>query len=267
MADDAPAGLRPAIDAERRDLLGLLADLSPEDWGRPTAAGRWCVRDIALHLLDDDLGWLSRGRDGDRTGLVPMDVPYREFVAALDAKNQRWVDAAQGLSQRVVRELLAWSGDQVADYHASLDPAGTADVIWAGGEVPQWLGIGRDFTERWVHQQQIREALGRPGRHARHLPVVLAVFVWAFPHQFRAPAEPGTTVGVGLGDRRWHLARRADGWRLEHGAPDTPAAAIEMDADTAWRQLTGATVGRGAVRVTGPPQLVEPLLAVRGIIV
>ncbi|HET9609562.1 MAG TPA: hypothetical protein VFP06_08135, partial [Acidimicrobiales bacterium] len=61
--------------------------------------------------------------------------------------------------------------------------------------------------------------------------------------------------------------RRADGWRLELGAPDTPAAAIEMDADTAWRQLTDATVGRGAVRVTGPPQLVEPLLAVRGIIV
>jgi uncharacterized protein (TIGR03083 family) len=254
IAGAAPIDLRAAIDSERRALLKLLADLGPEDWLRPTAAGHWCVRDVALHLLDDDLGWLSRRRDGDLTSLIPMNVPYREFVQALDDKNQRWVDAA-------------WSGEQVATYYDGLDAAGTTGVIWAGGDVPQWLGIGRDFTERWVHQQQIREAVGIPGGHSRYLPIVLAVFIWAYSNQFNPAADVGTTVDITLGEAQWHLVRRDDAWELNEGPGDAPVAAIEMDADTAWRQLTGATVRNGAVRITGPAHLAEPLLAVRGIIV
>jgi len=266
MADAEPPGLRAAIDDERRDLLELLAALTDEDWLRP-AVGHWSARDVALHLLDDDLGCLSRERDGDLTSLIPMDVAHRDFVRALDEKNQRWVDTARGLSRRVVRDLLAWSGAQVAAYYDGLDPGGSSAVSWAGGRVPRWLGIGRDVTERWVHQQQIRQAVHRPGEHARHLPIVLAIFVWAFPHQLDVPAADGTTVGVTLGDRQWLLVRRDDAWVLEDGAAVHAAATIEMDADTAWRQLTGATVRSEAVRVAGPPPFADALRDVRGIIV
>lgn len=195
-----------------------------------------------------------------------MNLPYREFVRALNTKNQRWVDAARGLSGRVVRELLAWTGEQILGYYETLDPRATTGVIWAGGEVPQWLGIGRDFTERWVHQQQIREAIRRPGEHSRYLPIVLGIFVWAFPHQFTVRADTGTTVGVTLGDQSWHLVRR-NGWELNEGAAPTPAASIEMDSDTAWRQLTGAAVPKQAALIMGATRLAEPLLDVRSIIV
>ena len=57
-------------------------------------------------------------------------------------------------------DLLGWSGDQVAIYHEGRGLTDGARVVWAGGEVPVWLGLGRDFTERWVHQKQIREAVG-----------------------------------------------------------------------------------------------------------
>jgi hypothetical protein len=266
MADAAPTDLRSAIQSERQELLGLLADLSDEEWVQP-AVGHWVVRDVALHLLDDDLGWLSRGRDGDLTSLIPMDVPYRTFVEALDAKNQRWVEAAQGLSRRVVRDLLTWSGEQVDCYYDTLDPNGVTSVIWAGGEVPQWLGIGRDFTERWVHQQQIRDAVHRPGEHARYLTIVLAVFVWAFPHQLAVVADPDTTIGIRLGDQAWHLLRRDNRWQLTQGEAPTPAASIEMDADTAWRQLTGAAARNTPALIKGAAHLAEPLLDVRAIIV
>ena len=164
------------------------------------------VKDMALHLLDDDLGWLSRGRDGDLSGLISMDVDYRRFVDALNQKNQRWIDASQGFSPQLVQELLAWSGDQVAAYHDSLPLTEPAGVIWAGGDVPGWLGLGRDFTERWVHHQQIREAVGRHGDHHRYLPAVLSVFVWAFPHQYQPEAEEGSVVNLDFGtEARWHL--------------------------------------------------------------
>jgi hypothetical protein len=62
------------------------------------------------------------GRDGDLGGLIPMDAGYRDFVTALNQKSQRWVDASRGLSRRLVRERLAWSGQQVAAYHDTRAP-------------------------------------------------------------------------------------------------------------------------------------------------
>ena len=59
---------RESISNERLDLLVLLDGLSDNDWFAATESGHWRVKDVALHLLDDDLGWLSRGRDGDRAG-------------------------------------------------------------------------------------------------------------------------------------------------------------------------------------------------------
>lgn len=47
---------RESISSERNDLLVLLEDLSDSDWLAPTEAGHWRVKDVALHLLDDDLG-------------------------------------------------------------------------------------------------------------------------------------------------------------------------------------------------------------------
>ncbi|HTT90663.1 MAG TPA: hypothetical protein VMF65_14010 [Acidimicrobiales bacterium] len=105
--------------------------------------------------------------------------------------------------------LLEWSGEQVAAYHDSVQLDGPANVVWAGGRVPRWLGLGRDFTERWVHQAQIREAVGRPRAHDRYLPTVLSVFVWAYPHQYKPDADTGVRVNIDFGEElRWHLVRR-----------------------------------------------------------
>jgi uncharacterized protein (TIGR03083 family) len=251
-----PLDLREALREERQDLLELLGSLADAEWLTPTACSGWRVKDLALHLLDDDLGWLSRGRDGDLEGLLPMDVDYRDFVDALNQKNQRWVDASRGLSRRLLVELLAWSGERIEVYHNTLPPTQPAGVIWAGGRVPGWLGLGRDFTERWIHQQQIREELSRAGSHHRHLPIVLSIFAWAFPHQYQPEVDPGTVVNLDLGtEALWHLIRGDHDWELESGLADSPAAAITTDRDSAWRQLTGASTPLGAATTSGPPHL------------
>ena len=133
---------RPLIAEMHGDLVALLGSLRDAEWAAPTEAGHWTVKDVALHLLDDELGWLSRGRDGDPSGLLDDTGDYRQFVAALDAKNQRWVDGARGLSHRVLRDLLAWSGRQVDQYYASLGLRESSHVIWAGpGPVPLWFDL------------------------------------------------------------------------------------------------------------------------------
>jgi len=261
--------LRPRAIAERRRLIAFVESLSPSEWLAPTAAVPWRVKDLTLHVLDDDLRWLSHRRDHDESGLVDMSAPER-FVDLLAARNRRWVDAAQTLSRRLVCDLLAWTGPQVADYHAGQDMQGQGWVSWASDEpVPYWFNVAQEFTERWVHQQQMRDAVGRSGDHDVDLAEVLRTFVWAFPHQYRPDAAAGARVvlvfeysGV------WTLTADGAGrWSLAEGAAEGAEATLWLSSAAAWRLLTDASTPADGMRATGPAALVEPLLRVRGIIV
>ncbi|MCB2174320.1 MAG: maleylpyruvate isomerase family mycothiol-dependent enzyme [Actinomycetales bacterium] len=267
---DAPTiDVRPELAAERRALLGLLGSLAADEWAAPSAAPDWTVRDLALHLLDDDLGWLSRDRDGDTSSY--LHERGEALVTALAAKNQRWIDGARGLSARVLVDLLEWSGRQMDAYYSAMDLGGEGEVTWADEDtVPVWFDICQDLTERWVHQMQLREAIGRVEDYAeRYLPLVLRTFVWAFPHQYRADAAEGTTVRLDLAAGGvWTLTCSGpSAWVLDEGAPTHPDASASFSDDAGWRSLTGASVPAGGVVLDGPAALVEPLLEVRGILV
>jgi uncharacterized protein (TIGR03083 family) len=264
---DAPGrDVRPLLTSGRAALVALLSSLSTDDWVAPTEAGHWRVGDVARHLLDDDLGLLSRWRDGDTSGLIPMDGGHEVFVAALDAKNERWVRAAGGFSPRVVAELLAWSGAEVDAFLVTVDLEAPRHVSWAGGAAPAWLDIARELTERWVHGRHIADAVGATVDPDPVLGEVLRTFVRAFPAQL-GPAAEGTTVGVALGDDRWTLRRAGSAWSLDPGWPAVATASLALDAEPAWRHLTGLAVPPTTVRTDGDPALVADLLAVRSIIV
>ena len=273
LGDAAVVDIRPLLPGERRALVDLLAELSPEEWQTPTACPGWTVKDVALHLLDDELGWLSRGRDGDLSGLIDDTIDYRDFVGQLAAKNQRWVDGAAGLSPQVIIDLLTWSGAQVDAYFAEADLHAARRVIWAGPEAtPQWFDLARDFTERWVHQQQIRDAVGQPGlTDDALLGAVLRTFLWALPHHYRdIVAAEGTTLVVwitGPGGGAWSLVRHAEGWELSEEEPDRRDAEVALSSDAAWRLLTGAAVANTAVELRGDLTVAGPFMSARSIIV
>lgn len=258
--------VRAVLTGERSELLEWLDDLTPAEWRVPTAAPGWTVKDLALHLLDDDLGLLSRDRDGDRSGLLDTAV-HGTFVAALAAKNEAWVRGAHQLSARVICGLLQWAGKEMDDYYAGMDLYGEGRVVWASdGPVPLWFDIAQDLTERWVHQMQMRLAVDKVGGYATaHLPDVLRTFVWAFPNHYCAAAPAGTRVVLELaaGDT-WTLTGNGAGrWELDPGAPAEPAAGVYATDDAGWRWLTGAAVPHGGLRTDGPEHLVGPLLEVR----
>src|SRR5271166_5695519 len=174
----------------RQRLLELLDGLSSVDWDKRTAAPLWTVKDVVAHLLGDDVGMLSRGRDGFTPPGKPIQS-HRNLVDLINELNATWVHAARRMSPRVLRDLLAYTGPQVESYFASLDPFALGQpVSWAGPEpAPVWLDLAREFTERWHHQQQIRDATGRPPLYdPRFLAPVLDAFVRALPHTFREVA-------------------------------------------------------------------------------
>ena len=262
--------VRAVLPAERAQLLAWLDGLTSDQWLASTAAPGWTVKDLALHLLDDDLGWLSRGRDADRSGLLDTAV-HGTFVAALAAKNEAWVRGAHQLSPRVVAGLLEWSGKEMDNFYAEMDLFGEGGVFWASDSpVPLWFDIAQDLTERWVHQMQMRLAVDQVGDYAAaHLSTVLRTLVWAFPHQYRPAAPAGTRLLLDLGaGGTWTLTCNAEGrWDLDPEAPARPDAALYASDDAGWRLLTGAAVPDRGLNVVGPAHLVRPLLEVRGIIV
>jgi uncharacterized protein (TIGR03083 family) len=183
--------VRSLLSREREDLLGFVGSLADDEWFSPTPVPGWTVKDLALHILYDDLGWLSRGRDRDPSGR--LDVDDSGFIDALNQKNQGWVAAAGQLSRRVVLGLLEWAGQQMDAYYSTQPLTGPGDVTWASDDpVPNWFDLAQDLTERWVHQMQMREAVDRVEAYRDdYLTVVMQTFVWAFPHQYRAAADPG----------------------------------------------------------------------------
>jgi uncharacterized protein (TIGR03083 family) len=223
-------------------LLQLLRSLSGQEWGSATPRARWTVKDLALHLLGDEIGQLSRGRDKDFSSLLP---PGTDLVERINRNNELWVEATRRMSPRLICDLLDVTGHQVVDYFKSLDlMAMNGTVSWAGPDpAPVWLDVAREYTERWHHQQHIREAVGRPGlMEAEFLAPVLDTFVRALPYTFRAVSAPaGTAIlftVVGDAGHSWSLVRDEERWALFRGTPVAPAATITMDEQTAWKLFT-----------------------------
>ncbi len=174
-------------------LIELLRSLSPDDWNRPTLAPLWTVKDITAHLLDGNLRTLS-SRDNHR--LKPdMEInSYQDLVDYLNRLNADWVRAAKRLSPPVLTELLEITGKQYSAHMMNADPniQAPVSVAWAGEKQSvNWFHIAREFTEKWHHQQQIREAVGRPGIMTKEFFFpVMDVFMRGLPHRYRdVPAD------------------------------------------------------------------------------
>jgi uncharacterized protein (TIGR03083 family) len=272
---DTRAFFRPVV----RDLVALLRGLPPEAWERPTVAGTWRVRDVAAHLLDVTLRRLSFHRDLHAPP-APEHPPRseREFTAFINSLNALWIEAARRLSPRVLIDAYEQAGEGLADFAESFPDDGPAlfPVSWAGEAASAgWFDLGREFTEQWHHQAQIRDAAGAaPLRDPAWLHAVLLIALRALPHAYRgAAAPPGATVTIdvrGEAGGAWTLRRDEGGWTLWAGRDDSAAAHVSMSDDTAWRLFFNALpLDRAArlVTIAGDTDLCAPLLRARSVIV
>jgi len=250
-------------------VLDLCGSLSPDDWTKPTVHADRNVKDLIAHLLDGSLRRLSIQRDGHFLQAPDMRS-LEDMVAFVQHLNREWIVAAKRLSPRVLIDLMMRADEEVAALFASQEPHAPSPfgVAWAGEEWSEsWFDMAREYTEKWHHQQQIRDAVGRPGfKERRFLHPVLDTFVRGAPYAFRDTRAPdGTIIEITLSGEaggKWHLVCDADRWMLATDCQDKPTTFVELDADSAWRLWTKGidpNVARDRAVVRGDESLAAPI--------
>ncbi len=274
-----PTDTRALFRPVSSELVTLLRSLEPDDWQKPTIAGTWVVRDIVAHLVDLTFRRLSFHRDGMTPPPPPKPITSeRDFVEFINWLNAEWVGTTRRFSPRVLTDLVELASRDIATWFEALplDAPALFGVSWAGEmESEGWFDVGREFTELWHHQQQIRLAVGAPPlADPRYLRAVLAIAMRGLPHAFRnQQAEPGQTVVVDVGGAAggtWTLRREADRWTLHAGEPPTATARARLSDEAAWKLLHNALDREEAgreVRIEGLASLAEPIFGARAVVV
>jgi hypothetical protein len=228
-----------------RELLKLLRGLDDKDWHNKTACPRWSVKDIVQHLLKDDIGVLSRKRDNFRNPHT-TDKKFNnntDLVSYVNRKNQDWVDISKSISPQLLIELLELTGSLIQDYYKKANPYKIESrVSWISDKkLPNWMDIAREYTERWLHQAHIREAVKKPLLDSFELfhPFIQS-YMLALPLTYKdVKPDAGATINIkvnGEAGGNWILKKSLNGWMLtEEKESKSSITKITIEQDTLWR--------------------------------
>ena len=166
-ADDTFLDLTPFLAPERAVLLELLRGLSASDWEQPTecrsgtSRASRCTFSATIFAPDPPTRRVDRQLD-----LVRLEPPRLEFSALLDGFNEQWVAASGFFSTELLVDMLRLVGEWSDAFYRdvglgtmSREPVGFFAEQSAS---PYWQVIAREYVERFIHQSQIRRAIGAP---------------------------------------------------------------------------------------------------------
>lgn len=266
--------VRPLFPHERQAMLDLLRALSPAEWAMPTVCPGWDVHDVVGHVLNDYMRRLSGSRDGYSGAIFADDETLPAYLART---NEEFVRASRQLSPQLMIELLDHLGPRLDAVWAARDLQSAADlnVFWAATDIdsPAWLDIGREYTEFWVHQQQVRDAVSMPGATEPDLMApVLDIFARGLPHALRMHDRPENTTAhlevLGAAGGRWGVVRQDGRWQMTEPLGEATAH-VSMDQDTFWRLATrGITEDEARQRstMTGDADLTTAMTALLAVV-
>lgn len=213
-----PADVPSLIEAYRHEMTSLVNTcdgLRDTDWDLPTQCPGWSVRDHVAHIvhLEDYLSGSDHPAGGEEIRIGSPEHVVSEFGV--------WIEQGVAARRQVEPESLLAELRTLVEIRTAnlydLDPSLETPVRSAMGQETPFEDLARRrLIDLWIHEQDIREAVGRPGSldgpgAAQWTAFVLA----ALPRvvQRRVKPEPGTVV------------------ILESTGPVTGRAGVRMDID------------------------------------
>jgi uncharacterized protein (TIGR03083 family) len=251
-------------------LLELIDGFSATEWEMPTVHPGRNVKDLTAHLLHGSLRRVSALRDDyhPRTRAI---TDTDDLIAFIQQDNREFMTGMSRISPRILIELIRQYDAHLVTLLEGLDPdAPGLGVAWAGESVSRnWFDVAREYTEKWHHQQQLRDATGRaPLYEPGLLAPVLETFGRGLPHAYRRfEPDDGTALVIsttGPVTLAWTLRRSAGTWTLWRGTAPDAAASISLPCDVAWRLWTRSMdrdEARAHLQLVGDARAIEPLVA------
>lgn len=262
--DHAMAVLDEQFDA----VLALAEGLAPGEWDLATACPGWSVKDNVAHVVSVEAMLL--GRPIPEVAL-PEDLPHvrNDFGRV----NEQWIESYRGRSTTAVladlREVIAerraaLAGMKQADFDAeSFTPAGPDSY-------GRFMRIR--VMDMWMHEQDIREAVGRPGHEDGEAPQAALDEMTAalgFVVGKRAAAPQGSRVRFEL---TGPMARRVDvevgdRARVVDALAGDPTVTLTLPGHLFTRLCGGRGADPAAVQVDGDADLGEAILTHLGFMI
>ena len=245
------------------DVLVVGAKITDAEWERPSDCPGWRARDVLAHLVDieevltaDDESEPTRGVPLDEWTKVGVDwrreVPPAQLLTALEA---------------AVQWRHAYLTDNPPD-----DPKGTPPRLPAHRQWDWDTLLRNRAIDMWVHAQDIRRAVDRPGGFDNAgAQVTISAFGFGMPYVIGKKVQPsaGTTVVWDIDGT--HPARHAVEMTESGRAvplpepPAEPTVRLGMDTETFVVLAAGRRTPEDVeVSVSGDAELAD--LVLRGMV-
>ena len=249
-----------------RSIDGLCTGLTEAQWKTPTDCPGWSVQDQISHLTGAEAALLGRPKP-DHT---PADTSF--VRNEIGQNNEVLVDWRRRLAgNQVLEEFREMTARRLEVLKALTPPDFDQDT-----ETPIGPGKVRDYIairvyDAWVHEQDIRRALGIPGHLdgpvARH---GVGRTYMAMPYVVgrKARAPDGVTVLFQVtGPAGWNMSVGVEGGRAKEIDPPVEHSAIlTMDVETftclgCGRWTAEQAVSADKVQISGDRSLGETIIA------
>jgi len=217
----------PALTGQLAEIWDSLADLCRQldaaDWSLPTDCPGWTVADQIAHVVGTEMALAGRPEPAGLVGDPPAHVHND-----IGQFNERWIMHYRSLgTDQLVADLHEITAERLRKLRTMDESAFDA---------PSWTPVGdatyRRFMEIrvfdcWVHEQDVRHSVGRPG-HGAGPAAEQALDQWVH------------ALGVIVGKRA--------------GAPQGSSVTFDVTGPLV-RQIHVAVAGRAAVvgELAGPP--------------
>ena len=255
------------LEIEWAAIAALAATFTDDEWELPTALPGWTVRDNVSHVIG-----IERMLLGDAAPEVDVSHIARIAHDPFGASIESWVEARRSVPGPEVAAELDTVIERRRDQLAAMTDEDFARVGFSPiGEVPYRRFMQVRVFDCWMHEQDMRRAVGREGHlDGSAVDVALDHFTTAlgFVVGKKAGAPQGSSVVFdvdGPTHRRYGVV--VDGRaQLVDPAPDDPTVTISLPL-TSFVALGGGrwdvaeARAAGGLEVTGDSELGERVLA------
>ena len=255
-----------ALVEEWESLVALLGGLTPQQWGTATDLPGWTVADNVAHMIGTE-----RALAGDPAPAGDEELAGRPHIRNdIGALNERWVESYRTCSpEEVLADFRRVTGTRAGALRAMSQVDFDADSWTPAGPGTYGRFMQIRVFDCWMHEQDIRSALGRPGHDSgacaeASLDEVVRALGYIVGKKAGAPEGAVVTIDLqGEVNRQIHVA--VDGRATVVDTPPRPATVTVTMPFGLFMRLAGGRVDPAAhqseVAVTGDAELGQRLVA------